>query len=202
MVTSTSSSLACYLLPDRAHSSTCSSSWCRTRRSCMSLVQPPTLARVVCGVWIALVSRGQTKLHPDCVHFSCSLPDCVYFSCCFPTASSSAAAARVHLLVVTHTQYNIIIISLLQISSLCMLLKIIFVRWVGVLSSNKGRFAKTCSENEGWVYFRGWAYFREAAVHIIYNVYACMCNRNENPITVTALRNDYGFGYEYTKQHC
>jgi len=82
-----------------------------------------------------------------------------------------------------------------------MLLNIVFVCWVGVLSSTRGLLAITC-ENKGWVYFQGWTYFREAAVHIIYNVYACMSNRNENLITETALRNDYGFGYEYTKQHC
>ena len=77
-----------------------------------------------------------------------------------------------------------------------MLLNIIFVCWVSVLSSTRGLLAITCSENKGWTYFR------EAMVHIIYNVYACMSNRNENLITETALRNDYGFGYEYTKQHC
>jgi len=55
--------------------------------------------------------------------------------------------------------------------------------------------------NKGWVYFRGWTYFQEATVHIIYNVYVGMSNRNENLITETALRNDYGFGYECTKQH-
>ena len=77
-----------------------------------------------------------------------------------------------------------------------MLLNIIFVHWMGLLSSNKGPFAITCSKSKGWVYFR------EATVHIIYNVCVCMSNRNENPITVTALRNDYDFGYEYMKQYC
>jgi len=57
IVTSTSSylaSLACYLLPDRAHSHdsrsfayVSSSSLCRCQRSCMSLAQPPILTRLV-----------------------------------------------------------------------------------------------------------------------------------------------------------
>jgi len=47
-------SLACYLLPDRTHSCdsplfayVSSSSWCRSPRSCMSLMQPPILRCLV-----------------------------------------------------------------------------------------------------------------------------------------------------------
>ena len=135
--------------------------------------------------------RPLQLLTPRLRPFQLLLPDCILFSCC-----CSSASARCH----THAVQSII--RLLQITSLCMLLNIIFVHWVSILSSNKGPFAITCSKSKEWVYFRGWMYFREATVHVIYNVYSCMSNGNENPITETALRNDYGLGYEYTKQHC
>jgi len=113
------------LLPDRAHScdspTTVSSPAPAARQNSEELHESGTApysgTPCVWCLWIALVSRGQTKLHPDCIHFSCSLPDCVYFSCslpdcihfswCIPTASSSAAAARVRLLVITHMQYKV-----------------------------------------------------------------------------------------------
>ena len=35
------------------------------------------------------------------------LPNCIRFSCCSPIASSSAAALRVRLIVITYTQYKV-----------------------------------------------------------------------------------------------
>jgi len=137
-------------------------------------------SNVPCAVEsLVSTSLAWTKLHPDCVRFSCCsqlhvhplqllFPD---YICFFLTASSSAAAARVCLLVITHTQYKIQYAhTSLQISSLCMLLHtcISLICWVGIFSSNKWPFA---SENWGWGYFwGGGACFRETVVHLSYHV--------------------------------
>jgi len=66
-------------------------------------------ANVAC---YALVSHGQTEMHPDCILFSCCSPTSSACSltvstsaCCSLMVSASAAASWVHLLVITHTQY-------------------------------------------------------------------------------------------------
>ena len=104
-------------------------------------------------------------------HYSLTWSD---WTSCIPTASASAAAPQLRpfqqLLLEcvcplshTHsTKYNKPRHTV-EISSLCMLLHIL-VSWVGVLSSNKGPFAMTCSENGGWAYFWVWAYFWETTV--------------------------------------
>jgi len=71
----------------------------------------------------------------------------------------------------------------LQISSLCMLLHIILVCWVGILLSNKWPFAITCSEYGGVGVFWGWAYFRETTVLLTYYIPHCSKLKENHCVT-------------------
>jgi len=95
------------------------------------------------------------------------LPNCILFSCCCLSVLSHTCS----------TKYSKPTTDFIIMHAA----KYYFCSLGGVyFQVIKGPFAIICSENKGWVYFRGWTHFRKATVHIFYNVYACMSNRNEN----------------------
>ena len=103
-------------------------------------------------------------VRPNCTRTASASAGCVRFSCCSLIASTLTAAPwlcplqlllleYVCLLSHTHsTKYKPK--HTLQIWSLWMLLHIIFVYWVGILSSNKRPFAITCSKIGVGVFLR------------------------------------------------